>query len=382
MSSTNIDFLYLSEKDMIEAGVLDAKKCVETMADVNALLSEGDTLEGGKNHAEHGIMMGFPKESPFPDFPLDVGKDRRFMAMPAYVGGRFHMAGQKWYGSNSFNKDKGLPRSILMVTLNDVDTGAPIAFMSGNLLSAMRTGAQPGLAAKLLAKPDSKTLGLIGCGVVQRTTVMAIMANFDIETIYIKGYSMTSKSALELKEFIEKEYPAVRKVELVDSYEAAMKNADIVSEAVSVEQYKHPVLKPEWVKKGSVFISSGSCEFPDEFVAKGMTCVVDNVGMYEGYLKTWQEYDKVTGKRKPSGCAGLHMLNCALDGLMDKKDMHTLGGIVRGADPARTSEDEIFFVGVGGMPVLDVAWGHDVYETAKEKGIGTKLNLWDTPFLA
>ena len=53
--------------------------------------------------------------------------------MPAYLGGRYQMAGMKWYGSNVENKEKGLPRSILMMILSDKDTGAPLSFMSANL---------------------------------------------------------------------------------------------------------------------------------------------------------------------------------------------------------------------------------------------------------
>jgi ornithine cyclodeaminase len=53
------------------------------------------------------------------------------MAMPAYIGGRFNVAGQKWYGSNIINPTRGLPRSILMVMLNDVDTCEPIATYMG-----------------------------------------------------------------------------------------------------------------------------------------------------------------------------------------------------------------------------------------------------------
>ena len=45
--------------------------------------------------------------------------------MPAYLGGRFNVCGNKWYGSNMANTKKGLPRSILTVMLNDVETGAP-----------------------------------------------------------------------------------------------------------------------------------------------------------------------------------------------------------------------------------------------------------------
>lgn len=90
--------------------------------------------------------------------------DRRMMAMPAYLGGNFQTAGAKWYGSNIANREKGLPRSILMFTLNDADTGAPLAHMSANLLSAYRTGAIPGVGARHLARKDAKVIGLAGPG--------------------------------------------------------------------------------------------------------------------------------------------------------------------------------------------------------------------------
>lgn len=95
-----------------------------------------------------------------------AGPDRRFVAMPAYLGGRFDICGQKWYGSNAANKKKGLPRSVLMVTLNNKDTGEPIAYMSANLLSAARTGAVPGVATRYLARKDAEVLLCIGCGAI------------------------------------------------------------------------------------------------------------------------------------------------------------------------------------------------------------------------
>ena len=39
-------------------------------------------------------------------------------------------------------------------------------------------------------------------------------------------------------------------------------------------------------------------------------------------------------------------------------------------------------ISLGGMPILDVGWGYECYKKALEKGIGTKLKLWDTPFMA
>ena len=114
--------------------------------------------------------------------------DRRLMAMPAYLGGSFQTSGVKWYGSNIANRDKGLPRSILMFTLSDTDTGAPMAYMSANLLSAYRTGAVPGVGARYLARKDSKVIGLLGPGVMGKTAVAAFMAVCpEIDTIKVKG---------------------------------------------------------------------------------------------------------------------------------------------------------------------------------------------------
>ncbi len=140
----SIDFLYLSEKDMIEAGVLDAARCIEAMRETMSLFGKKDFLLGGPRADEHGLQVNFPAKSDIPGFPLDDGPDRRFMAMPAYLGGKYHVAGQKYYGSNSRNLQKGLPRSILMATLSDVDTGAPLAVMSANLLSATGEKGFPG----------------------------------------------------------------------------------------------------------------------------------------------------------------------------------------------------------------------------------------------
>lgn len=201
MKDTEIRFLYLNEKDMIKAGVLDAGRCVDTMEDVMSLLSQGDCLMGGREHNDHGIQLIFPKKSDIEGFPLEDSRDRRFMAMPAYLGGRFHMAGQKWYGSNGRNAALGLPRSILMVTLNDIETGQPIAYMSANLLSSMRTGAMPGLTAKYLAKKDAKVISILGPGAINKTSLACILSKVTtIDTVKIKGSSATSKTALEFKE--------------------------------------------------------------------------------------------------------------------------------------------------------------------------------------
>ncbi len=152
MDKPSIDFLYLSEPDMIAAGVTDMAACVDAMQETFVLLHQGDYRMAGPNSDSHGAMITFPDDSPFPAMPANTA-ERRFMAMPAYLGGSFGTAGMKWYGSNIANRAKGLPRSILMFLLSDTDTGAPLALMSANLLSAYRTGAVPGVGARQVGRP-------------------------------------------------------------------------------------------------------------------------------------------------------------------------------------------------------------------------------------
>ena len=154
MSYPNVDILYLNEQDMLKAGVDDVVGCTNCMEELLKTLDKGDYRMGGDNGNSHGCMISFPDQTPFPNMPVN-GPDRRFMAMPAYVGGQTDMAGVKWYGSNVDNREKGLPRSILMVMLNDKETGAPLSLMSGNLLSAYRTAGIPGVGVKHLAPKNA-----------------------------------------------------------------------------------------------------------------------------------------------------------------------------------------------------------------------------------
>lgn len=377
--SLEISFLYLSEDDMIDAGVLDPKRCVDVMEETIGLMEDGDFIMGGPDNDSHGLMLYFPKKSPIKNFPLNNARDRRFIAMPAYLGGRFHVAGEKWYGSNGNNKKKGLPRSILMVILNDVDTGAPLAFMSGNLLSSMRTGAMPGLAAKLLAKPDSKVLSIIGPGAINKACLMCIMANMhQIDTIKIKGSSSTSPTAIKMKEYIQQAYPKVNNIEICETLEEAIRGADIVSEAVSCKEGEWPEYKREWIKPGALIISASTFNMDYRSIVD-LKKVVDNFGMYENYAdEDEMGYDE-NGERLHTGCMGEDFVYMIEDGLIERDSITTLGEIIRGKKPGRESDDEIILVSIEGMPTEDVAWAYECYTYALVHGIGTRLKVWDFP---
>lgn len=372
---TTIDFLYLSEADMIRAGVTDMPACVDTMEEMFQLLHQGDYRMAGPDSDSHGAMITFPEESPFPTMPKPTA-DRRLMAMPAYLGGDFQTCGVKWYGSNIANREKGLPRSILMMTLSDVDTGAPLAYMSANLLSAYRTGAIPGVGARHLARKDAKVIGLLGPGVMGKTSVAAfIAARPGIDTIKIKGRGQ--KSLNDFIGWLEDNYPQITTIKVVDSIEEVATDSDIVTYCNSGEvgdPSTYPMIRREWLKPGAFLAMPASCSLDEGMSGADVRKVMDSVGLYE----TWyQEVPKPSHNHIP--LVGMRFMDMIADGQMNRQELEDLGAIVSGDTPGRRNDEEIIVMSVGGIPVEDVAWATRVYRNAVRDGIGVKLNLWDTP---
>jgi len=375
--NTRIDFIYLSEQDMIKAGVTDMAACVDTMEEMFGLLYHGDYRMAGANNDSHGAMVMFPESSPFPTMPKPTA-DRRFMAMPAYLGGRFCTAGVKWYGSNIANREKGLPRSILMFTLNDADTGAPLAHMSANLLSAYRTGAVPGVGARHLARKDSKVVGILGPGVMAKTSLSAFMATCPaIDTVKVKGRGQ--KSLDSFLSWIAETFPQITTVQVVDTVEAVVRDSDIVTYCNSGEvgdPSTYPIVKREWVKPGTFLSMPALCNIDEGMEKSDIRKVLDNTGLYEAWF---DELPKPAHQYVP--IIGVKFMDMIAEGKMSHDEIEDIGKIVAGEAPGRRDDNEIIIMSVGGMPVEDVAWGTVLYRNAIERGIGVKLNLWDVPVL-
>ena len=376
-ANTKIDFIYLSEKDMIEAGVTNIPQCVDTMEEMFALLYRGDYRMAGANNDSHGAMITFPEEPEFATMPKH-SPDRRLMAMPAYLGGSFQTCGVKWYGSNIANREKGLPRSILMFTLNDADTGAPLAHMSANLLSAYRTGAVPGVGARYLARKDSKVIGLLGPGVMGKTSVAAFMAACPlIDTLKVKGRG--KKSLDDFITWVHVNYPQITSVKVVDTIEDVVRDADIVTYCNSGETgdvSSYPEVKREWVKLGAFLSMPAYCRLDSDLEKEDVRKVADNPGLYDAWF---EEVPKPAHQYIP--IIGVRFMDMIEEGLMKKEQFEDLGKIVAGDAVGRQNDEEIIILSVGGLPVEDVAWGTVVYRNAIEQGIGVKLNLWDEPEL-
>ena len=374
---TRIKFLYLSEPDMIKAGVKNMDQCVEAMEDLLVTLNKGDYVMAGVNHNSHGAQVIFPDDPQFEGMPKNAD-DRRFMAMPAYLGGKYQMAGMKWYGSNCENKASGLPRSILMMMLNDKDTGAPLALMSANLVSCYRTGAIPGVGAKYLAGKDSETVTIIGPGVMGRTCLLAFLSVCPkITTVKVKGRGQRSLHAFE--EFVKKECPQIQQVIVCDSMEEAVKDSDIicVTSTAPVKEIDFPYLAEDWVKKGALICLPSAARFDDDFLINRCKKVVDNYKLYEAWAEEfpYPSYEMVQ-------IIGSKFTDYLHEGRIQREDIVDIADIINKKHPGRESDDEIIVYLVGGMPVEDIAWGGTVYRNALKEGIGVELPLWDQPDMA
>lgn len=374
---TRIKFLYLSEPDMIKAGVKNMDQCVEAMEDLLVTLNKGDYVMAGVNHNSHGAQVIFPDDPQFEGMPKNAD-DRRFMAMPAYLGGKYQMAGMKWYGSNCENKASGLPRSILMMMLNDKDTGAPLALMSANLVSCYRTGAIPGVGAKYLAGKDSETVTIIGPGVMGRTCLLAFLSVCPkITTVKVKGRGLRSLHAFE--EFVKKECPQIQQIIVCDSMEEAVKDSDIicVTSTAPVKEIDFPYIAEDWVKKGALICLPSAARFDDDFLINRCKKVVDNYKLYEAWAEEFPypscEMVQIIGSKFTDY---LH------EGRIQREDIVDIADIINKKHPGRESDDEIIVYSVGGMPVEDIAWGGTVYRNALKEGIGVELPLWDQPDMA
>lgn len=379
-NSTRIDFLYLSEPDMVEAGVTDFAKCVETMEETLILLADGDYRMAGASANSHGAQINFPDNPIHEGMPAN-GPDRRFMAMPAYLGGRFNGAGVKWYGSNADNRQNDLPRSIHLFILNDAITGAPKAVMSANLLSAYRTGAVPGVGVKHLAVEDAEVVGIIGPGVMSRTILGSAMSQRpSIKKVKVKGRSQASTQ--KAVDWIKNEFPQLEEVRIVETEEEAIRDSDILIAGTSTSSdgpSGFPYFKKEYLKPGALLLMPAAARLDDDFVrSDDCNLVVDYTGLYEEWFN--ENGSDVTYERL-LGIPGNRWWDMKEEGTLPAEKLVNIGDIASGKAPGRQNDEEIFCYSIGGMPVEDVAWATDVYDNALAKGIGTKLNLWDVPLL-
>lgn len=365
------EFLYLSEADTVQAGVLDVERCVDVCGEVFQLLAQGDYLMGGASHNSHGLGLVYPKTSSFPNMPV-AGPDHRFVTMPAYLGGRFDVCGNKWYGSNAANADRGLPRSILTLMLNDKETGEPLSLMSANLLSAARTGGVPANASRYLANTDSEVCVVVGCGPINMACYRAIVSQVPALKRVVT-FDLFEEKAHALAEFSD------RTLGIPGSAATSLKEALAQGDVVTVAASRLAPLQVDssWFKSGSTVLISGPLKADDNFWL-GSRLVYDHIGLHEAYVE-----EAVTSPDKQAyydGVIGGPLYSLIDDGQLPAlADSVDLGNVILGNSLGRESADQTVVFVACGMAVFDVAWGFEVYQRALAAQVGQTLSLWNDP---
>src|SRR5919204_887836 len=130
----------------------------------------------------------------FPEKP-----DCRIIALPAYLGGGFQVAGLKWIASFPGNVQRGFPRASALLVLNRYDTGYPFAVLESSIISAARTAASAVLAAYWLNGKSRRahSLGIVGTGFIAR-----YVYEFLVDTGWaIEEVQLYDRSPLESEKF-------------------------------------------------------------------------------------------------------------------------------------------------------------------------------------
>lgn len=334
------ELLFLNQEDIVKCGGDNIGLAIDTMEDVFSLHQKNDYVLPNKSVLRWGDM----------DSESTRG---RINSMPASIGGGFESVGIKWISSAPQNPDKfGLPRATGMIILNDYETLAPVCIMDGMLLSAMRTGANSGVAAKYLAKKESEVLGLVGAGVQNRTQLLAMNhVNNNLKEVKIADLNMD-----RARNFAEEMSSKVNiPIKVVENAEKAVRGSDIV---ITATVTKKPIVKKNWISEGTLYIHVGSHECEFDVIDSADKIVVDD----------WEEL-------KHRGVESISIMY--KEGLFDESKIHGhLGEVVNSVKSGRTNNKEFIYFNSVGLGIQDVALSSIIYQRAKERNIGQKLSLW------
>ncbi len=267
-------------------------------------------------------------------------------AMPAFIPA-LHSAGIKWVSGYPNNQKRGLPYISGLLILNDDETGIPYSVMDCSWITAYRTGAASALAARYLARPESKTVGILACGVQGRTNLEALTVLFPVQRVY--AYDIHT----ERQQQYVAEMSAKLKVEVigVDVPKQAVVESDLVVTSGPILKHPSPTIQKDWLQPGAF----GSAVDFDSYWSADALFQMDRISTDD---HAQFQYYKSVGyfQTTPNPYADL-------------------GEIVAGRKRGRQGPQERTLAINLGLAMDDMAVAPEIYHRAKDMGIGTWLTL-------
>jgi len=274
------------------------------------------------------------------------------LAMPAYLPSAKAL-GTKLVAVFPGNAALGLETHQAVIAVFDPATGVPLALMDGAYITAMRTAAGSALATRLLARPDARVLAILGTGVQARAHARAIPAVRQVSEVRVAGRDPAK--ARRLAGELADKLPA----RAVATYAEALAGAEIVC---ATTHSRDPVVRRGWLSPG---VHVNSVGFTDGVEVDAAT-VVDAVVVVESRAAVLSAY--------PAGSNDIAWP--IRDGLIAPEHIHAeVGELVSGARPGRTSPEQITLYKSVGIAVQDAAAAALVLAAARERGIGTEVEL-------
>ncbi|MFA6601275.1 MAG: 2,3-diaminopropionate biosynthesis protein SbnB [Candidatus Paceibacterota bacterium] len=318
--------LYLNEKDIEKIGV-DWNKCTETIKKAVFCLDTHNAVQPIK---------------PYLRFKNPIN---RIIAMPAYLGDGFDIAGIKWIASFPENIKRGIPRASSIEILNDPDTGKIISVINASSLSIIRTASVSALMIKYFLEArnlEKITVGIIGWGPVGQYHAKMCQEMF--------GDKISKMFLYDIKKIGSIDINSIKNTVIENSWKNVYTKSDIlITCTVSADRYID--VKP---KRGSLLLNVSLRDYKSHifpFVKKSI--VVDN----------WSEVC-----REGTDIELFHKLN----GLEERDTKSISDVVVREALKSYPKTGPIMFNPMG-MAIFDIAIAKYFLEQAKKKKIGLIL---------
>jgi len=324
--------LILTQREIRELLPMDA--CIELVAEALAALARG----AAQNPLRRGLRLS-DGQSLLGTMPGELSEPRAIglKAITVFPGNH----GGRWDAHQG------------VVVLFDAENGEPTAILQASEITAIRTAAASGVATRALAREDAHDLALIGAGVQARAHLAAMLAVRRIERVRVFCRNAEQRQAFARRE-AQRHGIAVAPAE---SARAAVEGADIVCTTTSARE---PVLFGEWLASGTHVNAVGAC------VPKARE--LDTAAVARSRLFV---------DRRESALAesGDFLLARAEGAIGDDHIVAELGEVLIGSQPGRRNRDEITLFDSLGLAVEDLAAADYVVRRARERGLGTEIDL-------
>lgn len=325
-----IEFVYLSQEDIIDLNI--------PMSKIITLVENG-LNEHGNDRVENPPKPGIHSKS-----------DSFIHAMPAFYR-NLGIGGLKWVSGYPSNRQLKLPQIAGLMIVNDMDTGLPLAVMDCRWITAMRTAAVSAITAKYCAIKDTRTLGVVGCGVQGRMNLIAfkeILPNLSEITIF----DISKEAMKRYKEDFEQQLDV--SITPMSNIKEAVEGRDIILTAT--QRLPEPLVRNEWFKPGSLGLGlEASRAWYGDAILQADKFVTDS------WDQTIYFYEHGAF---PDGLPKLYA---------------ELGEIVAGKKPGRESQEERIIAINIGLALEDVIVADYIYNIVKKKEY-QKLTLMQSDF--